>query len=619
MNGFQQVTPSTEQKRIVIVGKPNSGKSLLFNRLTGMQQQVANFPGVTVEVKSGQGAGVQYSDFPGVYSLNPITRDEEVAVDKLKNCMKDASVSGMICILDATRLERSLLLGLQMQRVAYENRKSLVFVINMMDEIAANNTSVKVLELEKALGVPAIPISAKTGLGLDILKNSVQHMCADSERYLVPADRVVAPSKINELARELNAKCGPDTDVLLKNQNKLDRFFLSSVMGGIAFVLIMLFLFQSIFTWAAPFMDLVESVIATMGTWVSSRLPDGIIADFVNEALFGGFGSFLVFVPQIFVLTFIIGLLEDSGYLVRAAIICHKPLSFFGLSGRSFVPFLSAHACAIPAIFATRMIESPKRRILTIIGLPLLACSARLPVYGLLITALIPATTFFGGLFGLQGLTFFLLYAFGLITALLVTGLLSKTVYRKESDAPFVLELPPYRIPTWKPLLKRSFNSAWTFVTKAGGMIFAVTVVVWILGYFPGGSGNLSTSWLAKLGQWIEPVFAPLGLDWKFGVAILASFLAREVFVGTLGTLLGIEAAEEHMEDLATRISGTGFTLASGLALLVFYALAMQCVSTLAVIRKETGGWKLPIYIFVGYSLLAYGAALATYEIVKLF
>jgi ferrous iron transport protein B len=619
VNAFQQGGLVQEEKRIIIVGKPNSGKSLLFNRLTGLQQQVANFPGVTVEVKIGRGAGVTYLDFPGVYSLNPITRDEEVAVNKLKKGLCDPRVHGLICILDATRLERSLLLGLQIQRIAAENNKSLIFVVNMMDEIARNKARVNCHELEKAIGVPAVPISAKTGLGLDVLKSCVQKMCAERNAYPVPLDRLTPVESIGSQSKELNAKCGPDTDVILKNQNWLDRFFLSSFWGGVAFAAIMIFLFQAIFSWSAPFMDLVESVIGTAGGWVSSILPAGILADFMNEALFGGFGSFLVFVPQIFVLTFIIGVLEDSGYLVRAAIICHKPLSYFGLSGRSFIPLLSGHACAIPAIFATRMIESPKRRLLTIIGLPLLSCSARLPVYSLLITALIPPITYAGGIFGLQGFTFFALYAFGLVTALVVTGVLAKTVYRKESDAPFVLELPPYRVPSWKPLIKRSVNSAWTFVTKAGGMIFAVTVVVWILGYFPNGSGQLSTSWLASIGKWIEPVFAPIGLDWKFGVAILASFLAREVFVGTLGTLLGIEGAEENLPDLASRIQASGFTLASGLALLVFYALAMQCVSTLAVIRKETGNLKLPTYIFLGYSALAYIAALVTYEIAKLF
>ena len=256
--------------------------------------------------------------------------------------------------------------------------------------------------------------------------------------------------------------------------------------------------------------------------------------------------------------------------------------------------------------------------LLTIIALPLMACSARLPVYSLLIAALIPPVTYLGGLVGLQGLCFFSLYLFGLVTALLVVGLLSKTAFRDESDAPFVLELPPYRIPHWKPLLKRSLNHCWTFITKAGTTIFVVTVVVWVMGYFPHGSGHLATSWLAALGHWIEPVFRPIGLDWKYGVAILASFLAREVFVATMGTLFGIEAAKEHIADLATRIQASGLTLASGIALLVFYALALQCVSTLAVIRRETGNSRLPILMFLGYSTLAYFAALIVFHLVQI-
>jgi ferrous iron transport protein B len=469
--------------------------------------------------------------------------------------------------------------------------------------------SIDLNALAKELGCPVIGISAKTGEGISQLKEAMA-----STKLALPT--VSFPQNVGGLARELGQKFGPKTDVLLRNQNRLDSFFLSSLWGGLAFIAIMVFLFQAIFTWSAPAMDFVEGLVSTLGTWVGSKVPVGMFRDFVSEAIFGGFGSFLVFVPQIFVLTFIIGILEDSGYLVRAAIICHRPLSLFGLSGKSFVPLLSGHACAIPAVFATRTIESPRRRLLTIMTLPLMSCSARLPVYSLLIGALIPATTYLGGLVGLQGLCFFGLYAFGLIAGLVVSGLTSATsLWKKESDAPFVLELPPYRIPSWRPLLKRSVTYASDFITKAGLTIFTVTVVVWVLGYFPNGSGQLSSSWLAQLGKSIEWLFTPLGLDWKYGVAVIASFLAREVFVGTLGTLLGIESADENISDLANSISASGLTLASGVALLVFYAIAMQCVSTLAVIRRETGSSKLPMLLFLGYGLLAYTLAFFAYRI----
>jgi ferrous iron transport protein B len=279
----------------------------------------------------------------------------------------------------------------------------------------------------------------------------------------------------------------------------------------------------------------------------------------------------------------------------------------------SFVPYLSGFACAIPAIFAARTIASPKRRLLTIITIPLMSCSARLPVYSLLILVLIPSTKVLGGLIDLRGLVFFGLYMLGIIAALVVSALLSKYAVKNEDDVPFILELPPYRLPSLKPLLQRALNSAKAFVKKAGHIIFTVTVLVWVLGYFPNGAGNLDNSYLGWMGQAIEPIFAPLDLDWRYGVAILASFVAREVFVGTLGTMFGIDGADENIAGLAANVQADGLSLASGMALLVFYVIALQCASTLAVMRKELGSNLIPIYTFVGYSLMAYFAAWLTY------
>jgi len=378
----------------------------------------------------------------------------------------------------------------------------------------------------------------------------------------------------------------------------------------------MLLLFQSIFTWATPLMDWVEAGIGWMAVQVSVTMSDGIGKDFIIDALFGGVGSFLVFVPQIMVLTFIIGLLEDSGYLARASILCHRTLSKVGLSGMSFVPYLSGFACAIPAMMAARTIPSTKRRLLTIITIPLMSCSARLPVYSLLILVLVPADKLLGGFVDLRGLIFFALYFLGIIAALVVSALLSKYVVRETDDAPFLLELPPYRLPAFKPLLSRALNAGKAFVTKAGHVIFAITVIIWVLGYFPNGPGNLDSSYLGVMGKWIEPIFAPIDLDWRYGVAILASFAAREVFVGTLGTMFGIDGADENIAGLAANVQADGLSLESGAALLVFYVIALQCGATLAVMRKETGSSRIPIATFVGYSLFAYAAALFTYIII---
>ncbi|RLA57838.1 MAG: ferrous iron transporter B, partial [Gammaproteobacteria bacterium] len=337
-----------------------------------------------------------------------------------------------------------------------------------------------------------------------------------------------------------------------------------------------------------------------------------------SDALFGGIGAFLVFVPQIFVLTFVIGLLEDSGYMARAALICHKPLRVFGLTGKSFIPMLSGVACAIPAIYAARAIDSPRKRLLTYMAIPLMPCSARLPVYTLLIAAFIPSGTTLGGLVGWQGLAMFVIYFFGMFCGLLVTAVVSRTSKDHYTDLPFVLELPPYRVPGLQPLLRNAWNRSKHFVTKAGKIIFTVTLVVWCLGYFPNYGADLGASWLGQIGRVIEPLFAPLGLDWRYGVAIFTSFLAREVFVGTLGTIFGIENADENMTPLVEQIQSSDMTIGSGVALLVFFAIALQCVSTMAILAKESGSGSLAIKMFAAYFLIAYIAALAVYQLAGL-
>ena len=362
-----------------------------------------------------------------------------------------------------------------------------------------------------------------------------------------------------------------------------------------------------------------EAALGWLADLIVPHLGQGLVSDFTADALFGGIGAFLVFVPQIFVLTFIVGLLEDSGYMARAALICHKPLRIFGLTGKSFVPMLSGVACAIPGIYAARAIDSPRKRLLTYMAIPLMPCSARLPVYSLLIAAFIPATTTLGGLVGMQGLAMFGIYFFGMVCALLVTGLISRTSKDHYTDLPFVLELPPYRVPGLEPLLRNSWNRSRHFVVKAGKIIFTVTVVIWVLGYFPNYGADLGESWLGHMGRLIEPLFTPLGLDWRYGVAIFTSFLAREVFVGTLGTIFGIEGADENMVPLVDHIQASGMGLGSGLALLVFFAIALQCVSTLAILAKEAESRALAIKMFVGYFLFAYVAALLTFNIVSLF
>ncbi len=605
-------------KQVLIVGTPNSGKSLLFNRLTGLNQKVANFPGVTVEVHSGTSRNdpnLEFIDFPGVYSINTLTEDERVAVRVLESELEKKNIQCVVCVLDATRLERSLLYGLQVLKRSRAYGHRMIFVANMLDELKSNNLSLDTQGLSKALGCPVLQLSARTKEGIVSLEAFIKE---DAYISTSGSESLMEDDELTRLSHELARRYGPKGDYLIKTQYRFDRFLLSSVWGYPAFFGIMYLLFQSIFTWASPLMDGIESLIGLLAETTLHIIPQGFWSDFVKDAIFGGIGSFLVFIPQIFILSFVVGFLEDSGYLARAAVLCHRPLRFFGLTGKSFVPMLSGFACAIPGIYAARTIDSPKKRFLTYMAIPLMPCSARLPVYGLLIGALIPKKTIFGGLLGLQGLTLFAVYFFGLITALLVTGILSRTGYRKEDDTPFVLEMPPYRLPMWWTLLRHSWEKAQSFLMRAGGIIFIVTIVVWFLGYMPNRGEDLGASWLGSIGILIEPLVRPLGLDWKYAVAILTSFLAREVFVGTLGTLFGIEGADTNITHLGSGLQSSGLTLASGLGLLAFYAIAMQCVATLATIKRESGSWALPARIFVIYTLLAYTAAWAVNHIARL-
>jgi len=607
--------------KIILIGSPNSGKSLLFNRMTGLHHKVANFPGITVDVGLGRMRSmpdVELVDFPGTYSLQAISAEEQVAVEHFERALDDAEVSHVLCVIDATRLEKSLYFTLQVIRDCERHGKPVTVLANMVDVLDNHKLVLDFTALAKELETPVFPVSARSGKGLEAL---VSHLQASStvareapRARLLDSPDVLLRGTAHQLAHRYGAK----GDILIRTQTRLDSFFLSSLSGGVAFFVIMYLLFQSIFTWSAPAMDAVEALLGLMADQVVPRISNQVGRDFTSDALFGGIGAFLVFVPQIFVLTFIIGLLEDSGYMARAALICHKPLRLFGLTGKSFIPMLSGVACAIPAIYAARAIDSPRKRLLTYMAIPLMPCSARLPVYTLLIAAFIPSGTALGGLVGWQGLAMFGIYFFGMFTGLVVTGLVSRTSKDHYTDLPFVLELPPYRVPGLVPLLRNAWNRAKHFVTKAGKIIFTVTLVIWVLGYFPNYGADLGTSWLGFLGHIVEPLFAPLGLDWRYAVAILTSFLAREVFVGTLGTIFGIEAADENMTPLVQQIQASDLSIGSGLALLVFFAIALQCVSTLAILAKESESRTLALKMFVAYLLLAYAAALAIFHLAGL-
>ncbi len=608
--------------KIVLIGSPNSGKSLLFNRLTGLQQKVANFPGITVDVATGHLSAipeVTLIDFPGTYSLQPISGEEQIATNYFREALDDPEVKQVFCLIDATRLEKSLYFTLQVIRECERHGKQVLVLANMMDVLEKHDITVDLEGLAKEIQAPVLPISARSGKGIDEIIQRVRHNLSNGKQGVNAGIADTPDVILRGNAHQLAKKYGPKGDLLVRTQTRLDSFFLHTVFGGFAFFAIMYLLFQSIFTWAAPAMSAVESLLGMAADVIVPLIGNQIARDFTADAIFSGIGAFLVFVPQIFVLTFVIGILEDSGYMARAALICHKPLRVFGLTGKSFIPMLSGVACAIPGIYAARSIDSPKKRLLTYMAIPLMPCSARLPVYTLLIAAFIPNTTTLGGLVGVQGLAMFVTYFFGMFAALLVTGLVSRTSKDHYTDLPFVLEMPPYRIPAWQPLLRNSWNRCKHFVTKAGTIILTVTVFIWVLGYFPNYGADLGASWLGQFGQVIEPVFAPLGLDWRYGVAIMTSFLAREVFVGTLGAMFGIEAAEENMVPLIDQIQASGLSAASGVALLVFFAIALMCVSTMVILGKESGSNKLAIKMFIAYGTIGYLGAILAYQVVSIF
>ena len=609
---------------VLLVGTPNSGKTALFNRLTGLNQRVANYPGITVDLSIGRLAKLpelDLVDFPGTYSLRPISEEERVAVAHFDASLADPDVQHVLCIVDATRLEKSLFFCLQVVEACQCQGRPVTVVANMGDILKRHGLSIDAEGLSQAIGAPVLVASARTGEGLDPIISGLQSppeaiavSSTADDNPILASEGGAADNELYAEAHRLAEQFGAPADELLRAQSRLDRFFLGSLSGGLIFALIMLILFQSIFTWSAPAMDAVEAGVIGLGGWILPLIGDGVFADFVADAVFSGIGAFLVFVPQIFVLTFVIGLLEDSGYLARAALICHKPLRFFGLSGKSFIPMLSGVACAIPAIYAARSIESPRARFLTYLAIPLMPCSARLPVYTLLIAIFIPRETVFGGLIGWQGLTLFAIYVFGMAAGLIIAGLVNRWS-QSEGQMPFMMELPAYRIPALVPIARKSVQRAKHFVTKAGAVILGVTVVIWILGYFPNQGADLGGSWLGMLGQWIEPVFQPPGLDWRYGVAIVSAFLAREVFVGTLGTIMGIEGAEDNIVPLVEQVQASALPLGSGLALLVFFAIALQCVSTVAILAKEANSWKLALRMVIAYLCLAWLAGWATFQI----
>ncbi len=644
-DSFTKALSSSQELTIALAGNPNVGKTTLFNALTGLRQKVANYPGVTVERKEGlwktEGQTFRLIDLPGLYSLEATSIDEKIALDVLSGRMEDLSKpSAVIAVVDATNLERNLYLVTQL----LEQGLPLVIALTMIDEVEKANQRIDLKKLSELLGVPVIPVTASTGRGLRELADAVKKVLA--KKSIVPeklrqkgdSDNSKIFARYSFIAEVVQQSVNYPNHERQSFSDKIDRFLTHRLWGLVILGLVLLIVFQAIFSWASVPMELLENVFGLISDVTRSRLPEGIVADLISDGVIAGVGAVLVFLPQILLLFLFISILEDTGYMARAAFLMDKIMSKFGLHGKAFLPLISSFACAIPGIMATRTIENPRDRLTTILIAPFMSCSARLPVYTVMIAGFFADQHVFGFL-SLGAVLMLAMYLLGIFIAILVDFVLKKTLL-KAPPPPFVMELPPYRFPSFRNVLQNMLLRAWLFVKRAGTIILFISVILWALAYFPRyevaepnmtevekASKQLRHSYAGQLGHLIEPAIEPLGFDWKIGIALISSFAAREVFVSTLSVIYNV-GREANTEDetlinairSAKRDDGSpAWRPLTALTLMVFYVLAMQCMSTVAVVRRETNSWKWTLLMVSYMTILAYIAALITYQFGKLF
>lgn len=593
-----------------VVGPPNSGKSTLFNRLTGLRQKVANFPGVTVEQRVGRaqlegGREVLLVDLPGIYSLDPHSEDERVTRDVLFGRMHDiARPDSILLVLDATNLGRHLVLAAPILSLGIPT----LIVLNMADDLRARGGSVDVEALSRQLGAPVALVSSTTGENFE----AVTDFLMSQPPAPIPVELPVLQDvpKCRAWAADIGSRAcyrAPAPSVWTR---RLDAAFLHPFWGPVVFGVVIVAVFQTIFSGARPLMEAVQKLVGMSGDFLATQLPESALRSLVVDGVWGGVGAVVVFLPQILLLFLFIGILEDSGYLARAALIADRTMAKIGLQGKSFIPLLSAYACAVPAILATRTIENRRDRIATILIAPFMTCSARLPVYTLVIAAFLPERPLIGPFLGTQAAAMLGLYLLGFLAAVATARILKSSILKSERS-PFVLEMPPYRRPTLRSLGLRLLDRAKVFLRRAGLVILPAAVILWCLAHFPFIDGKvppIEQSLAGTLGRTVEPFIQPLGFNWKIGIGLITSLAAREVIVGTLGTIYGIEG-DAHSTGLQRALQND-LTPAAAIALLVFFAFAMQCMSTIAVVRRETGSWRWPAMQFLYMGALAYLGAL---------
>jgi ferrous iron transport protein B len=616
------------QFNVSLIGVPNCGKTALFNRLTGSRQKVANYPGVTVERKEGRLIGprsgriFRVSDLPGAYSLEPTTLDEAIARDVvLGRHAAQAPPDLLVCVVDATNLRLNLRLVLELKRLG----RPLIVALNMTDVAEQRGYQLDARALERALGVPVIPTVAVRSGGERELVLAIERFDFSAAAALA-APRLEAPATsaadIEATQREVRRvlqEIGYRVPARLALLSKLDAVVLHPVAGPLLLGLVLFLMFQAVFSWARGPQNVINSGVQMLGGWLGQVLPPGPLRGLLLDGVIAGVGSVLVFLPQILILFLFILALEDSGYLPRAAFMLDRLMGRVGLSGRAFIPLLSSFACAIPGIMAARTIPSARDRLATIMIAPLMTCSARLPVYALLIAAFIPQRAL--GIFNLRGLVLFALYLAGVASALGVAFVLKRTMMRGE-DRPLLLELPEYRMPHLSNLLLGLWERTRIFLSRVGTIILALMVVLWFLASFPtppaGATGPaIQYSIAGYLGRGLEWLFAPLGFNWQISIALVPGLAAREVAVSALGTVYAMSGSHDIAGAL-TPVIARSWSVATGLSLLAWYVFAPQCLSTLAVVKRETNSWRYPVYMAAYLFALAYLGAFATYRVALL-
>lgn len=610
---------------VALVGNPNCGKTALFNLLTGARQKVANYAGVTVERKMGllrlaDGRSVSVIDLPGTYSLRPATLDEQVTLEVIEGRRAGEDVPDLIvAVVDATNLRMNLRLVLELRALG----RPMLLALNMADVARARGLAIDAKALAEELGCPVVETVGVRNDGHAQLLAQLGPSLDAAARQHTPACINVNETSLNDVlalqqqVRRILERVLPPTPAQPRLDARLDRWVMHPVAGPILLAVLLFIVFQAVFSWASVPTDLIDNGMKALGAWTSAHMAEGPLRSLIVDGAIAGAGSVLVFLPQILILFAFILVLEDSGYLPRAAFLLDTLMGKVGLSGRAFIPLLSSFACAVPGIMATRTITNWRDRLATIMIAPMMTCSARLPVYALLIGAFVPDRSV--GPFNLRGLTLFALYAAGVLGSLIVAWVI-KRLWLKSRYQPLMLELPPYRLPSLRNLALGLWERARIFVRRVGTIIFALTVVLWFLATYPappdGATGAaIQYSFAGQLGRLLEVVFEPIGFNWQIAIALVPGMAAREVVVGALGTVYALSAADDAVAQALSPVIAHSWSLATALSLLAWFVFAPQCISTLATVRRETNSWRYPVIMAIYLFALAYLAAFITYHV----